>query len=67
MHPDLADYYDLSVFLRIKPELQERRIRRRNSPEMAERFFSTWLPMERRYFEQMDVENRCDLILEVDA
>lgn len=67
MHPDLADYYDLSVFIRIKPELQERRIRRRNSPEMAERFFSTWLPMERRYFEQMDVENRCDLILEVDA
>jgi len=67
MHPELAEYYDLSVFLRIEPELQAKRIRRRNSLEMAERFFSTWLPMEQRYFEQMDVENRCDLILEVDA
>lgn len=66
MHPALADYYDLTVFLRIEPELQEKRIRRRNSPEMAERFFNTWLPMERRYFEQMGVENRCDLILEVE-
>ena len=67
MHPDLADYYDLSVFLRMGSELQIQRIRCRNSPEMAERFFSTWIPMERRYFEQMDVERRCDLILEVEA
>lgn len=67
MHPDLAGYYDLSAFLRMGPELQAQRIRRRNSPEMAERFFNIWIPMERRYFEQMHVESRCDLILEVEA
>ena len=67
MHPDLAHYYDMSVFLRIGPDLQAQRILSRNGPEMAQRFFSTWIPMERRYFEQMDVENRCDLTLEVEA
>lgn len=67
MHPDLAEYYDLSVFLDIGPELQAARIRRRNTPEMAERFFTTWLPLERRYFEATDAAKRCDLILEVDT
>ena len=65
MHPELAGYYDLSLFLEIDQELQAERIRRRNGPAMAEMFFSKWLPMEARYFEGMDVKNRCDLILEV--
>lgn len=67
MHPRLAGYYDLSVFLRVDPALQVRRIRDRNSTEMAQRFFDVWLPMENRYFEQTDTAGRCDLILEVKA
>lgn len=66
MHPALAGYYDLSAFLRISPELQRARIERRNDPEARERFFSTWIPLEQRYFEAMDPEGRCDLILEVE-
>ena len=38
MHPELAPYYDLSVFLDISPELQRERILRRNTPEKAEQF-----------------------------
>lgn len=67
LHPMLADSYDLSVFLRIPPELQRQRITKRNGPEMAERFFTLWVPLETRYFEAMDPAARCDLILEVDA
>lgn len=67
MHPELAGFYDLSVFLRVSPELQKARIAVRNDPETAERFFSTWIPMEGRYFEGTDAAARCDLILEVDA
>lgn len=67
MHPLLADRYDLSVFLRIAPELQRQRIIRRNGSEMAERFFTLWVPLETRYFEAMDPASRCDLILEVNA
>ena len=67
MHPLLADAYDLSVFLRVSPEVQRRRIGVRNAPETAERFFSTWIPLEHRYFDALDVPARCDMILEVDA
>ena len=65
MHPALADCYDLSVFLRISPELQRQRILKRNGPE-AERFFSVWVPLETAYFEAMDPAGRCDLVLEVE-
>ena len=67
MHPVLAEHYDLSVFLRITPELQRFRILVRNGSEIAERFFSTWIPMEQQYFNATDTANRCDLILEVDT
>lgn len=65
LHPLLAGHYDLSVFLRISPELQHRRILKRNGAEIAERFFSMWVPLETTYFEAMDPASRCDLILEV--
>jgi len=67
MHPDLAKHYDLSVFLHISPELQRVRILMRNGSEMADRFFSTWIPMEQHYFSETNAANRCDLILEVDT
>lgn len=65
LHPALAETYDLTVFLRISPELQRQRILNRNGPEAAERFFSTWVPLENAYFAALDPASRCDLILEV--
>lgn len=66
MHPDLAGFYDLSVFLRIAPELQRTRILARNGPEAGGRFFTRWVPLEERYFAALDPAGRCDLILEVE-
>lgn len=63
MHPQLAEYYDLSVFLEVTPALQKKRIEKRNSPEMAKRFLEEWIPMEQRYFEAMKVKERCDIVL----
>lgn len=63
MHPQLTPYYDLSVFLRISPEGQKERIRRRNTPPQQEQFFDRWIPLEQRYFEAMDPMGRCDLCL----
>ncbi|MDD3346136.1 hypothetical protein [Oscillibacter sp.] len=67
LHPDLADAYDLSAVLRISPALQRARIEKRNTPEMQERFFSRWIPLEQAYFTEMDPAGRCDMILEVEA
>jgi uridine kinase len=63
MHPELANFYNLSVFLEITPELQRARILKRNSPEMAERHFSAWIPMEERYFDTFNIRERCDVTL----
>jgi uridine kinase len=65
MHPQLEDYYDLSVFLDISSKHQETRIRKRNVPAMAERFFQEWIPMERHYFEATGAKERCDLVVEI--
>lgn len=61
MHPELAGYYDLSVFLDIDAGVQKERILKRNSAQMAERFFTEWIPLENRYFSQTDAKGRCDL------
>lgn len=66
MHPDLRERYDLSVFLKIGPELQRKRIIGRNTPELQRRFFEEWIPMEGCYFDVMDVERNCDLVMEAD-
>ena len=66
MHPELADAYDLSVFLDVSPACQRARIEKRNSPAMAERFFCEWIPLETRYFEEMGVHTRCDIVISAD-
>ncbi len=66
MHPDLAEHYDLSVFLAISPALQHERIKQRNSPQMAERFFTEWIPLEVRYFEVCKTSERCTLVIPID-
>lgn len=63
LHPELVSYYDLSVFLRIDPALQQKRILKRN-PDKAERFFREWIPMEQRYFEATKIEERADILLD---
>ena len=66
MHPELVPYYDLTALLDISPELQRKRIEKRNSPQMAERFFSEWIPLERVYFMEMKVRERCDVVVAVE-
>lgn len=63
MHPDLSGYYTLSVFLENGKEEQKKRILRRNTPQLAERFFSEWIPMEEKYFDFFGIRDKCDIIL----
>lgn len=65
MHPLLSDCYDYSVFLEIDEETQKERIMKRNTPEMAERFFKEWILLEREYFKKLHVKERCDMVIPV--
>ncbi len=63
MHPELESFYDLSVFLDIDPETQRQRILKRG--ERAEMFFTRWIPMEKRYFDELNVKERCDIVIKI--
>ena len=65
MHPDLAGYYDFSVFLNITEEKQKKRILKRN-PHMAHRFFEEWIPLEKTYFSHMNIKEKCSMIIDVE-
>lgn len=66
MHPKLAAYYDLAVFLDVDPTLQQARIRTRNTPDQAVCFFAEWIPREQAYFVATNVKERCDVVIEID-
>ena len=66
MHPDLAPYYDLTVFLAVSAEKQRERILKRNAPAQAELFFDRWIPFEQRYFAALNVPERSDLTIFLD-
>lgn len=63
MHPELAGFYDLSVFLTIDPAEQRRRILARNGPDWGEDFFRRWIPLEETYFSACRTEARCTWVL----
>lgn len=65
LHPELAEYYNFSVFLDVDKALQKERIRHRNTPEQAERFFNEWIPKEEAYFDQTAIRERCDLVIKI--
>ena len=44
---------------------QRERITKRNSPQLAKRFFDEWIPLENIYFEKTDIKNRCDMIITI--
>ena len=55
-HPYFGDPYDLKLVCKISSEEQERRILKRNGPELFERFKNVWIPMENVYFKTFDIE-----------
>ncbi|MDR0946698.1 MAG: ECF transporter S component [Ruminococcus sp.] len=61
LRPDFRDFYDLTVFLNVKPDEQLRRIKARN-PDIAERFKNEWIPMEERYFEFFEIKSKADSV-----
>lgn len=67
-HPELAPYYDLSVFLEVAPETQRCRILARNGAAWGQCFFDRWIPLENAYFQATEISKRCALTLaEADA
>lgn len=62
LHPYFGDYSDLKILLTVSPELQRQRILERPA-HLHKKFFEEWIPMENRYFSQMQIRKFSDFIL----
>jgi uridine kinase len=64
LHPLLSHCYDLRIFCRIEPELQSARILTRNGAEALIVFQERWIPLENKYFEALDIQAQCDIVID---
>ena len=62
-HPKFGRYADLFVFSDVDEEEQMRRIHLRNGEEKAQMFAEKWIPMEERYFAELEVKKCADAII----
>lgn len=65
MHPELSPYYNLKVFMKAGKEEQSKRILLRNGPDMHKKFIEEWIPLENYYFSKLDIQSKCNFILEL--
>ncbi|MBE6753648.1 MAG: hypothetical protein E7559_04755 [Ruminococcaceae bacterium] len=63
-HPYFGKAYDLTVFLSVPPDEQERRIRLRGGDGAWAAFRDRWIPLEEKYFSACAVRERADIILD---
>ncbi|NLX63297.1 MAG: uridine kinase [Clostridiaceae bacterium] len=62
MHPTLIDIYDYKIFLGIDHDKQIEIITKRSGEELARKFKEIWIPMENRYFQEMRIKEKSDLV-----
>lgn len=63
LHPEIPDIYDLKVFLETDRKTQLERILIRNGSDALETFKNKWIPFENKYFEEFNIKDKCDLLL----
>lgn len=56
LHPAFGSYADASFFFDISPELQYRRLQRRNGEQAAQTFLQKWIPLENRYIQACRID-----------
>ena len=64
-HPELADAYDLKLFVTAGRKVQEARLREREGNHYKA-FEEIWIPMEELYFRKLLIEEKADCIIRTD-
>lgn len=63
MHPELISYYDLKIFFDIDDNTQKERIIDRNGKDMYKKFRDIWIPLENKYFKELDIRKKADVLI----
>ena len=66
LHPAIDLCFDLKIFVKADYETRLQRILKRNGTQALEMFKSKWIPLENRYFEEFDIESKCDIIIQTE-
>ena len=64
MHPALRKRYGQSVFLTVSPQIQQSRILARNGAETLKIFNERWIPLEERYFSELQIPFLCGRVID---
>lgn len=62
-HPELRDFYDITVFVTVDKQVQKSRILLRNGEEKLKDFLEKWIPLEEKYFEAFETEKKADVVV----
>ncbi|QVK21124.1 uridine kinase [Mycoplasmatota bacterium] len=63
MRPEFRKFYDLSIFIDIDDKLQIERIKKRNGEHMLSKFINEWIPLENKYFTELNIKEECEIVL----
>jgi adenylate kinase family enzyme len=66
LHPALDMPYDIKVFLKTDGTAQKQRILQRSGAALLKRFEDEWIPLENRYFSDLDIIHECNLVFNID-
>ena len=61
LHPTLISSYDYKIFLDIREETQTARIAARDGEAKLSRYLNEWIPLENRYFSDLEVAKASDI------
>lgn len=64
--PAFGKYYDLSIFIYISEEKQQKRLLAREGEERMNDFNTIWIPREERYFSECNTRENSDMQISVD-
>lgn len=64
LHPSLGKYYDLSIYLDIDNDFQDKRLKRRNKNNYLN-FKNNWIVLENNYQDFYKINDSCDLAMKI--
>ncbi|MDE6658901.1 MAG: AAA family ATPase [Eubacterium sp.] len=64
-HPRFDDIYDLKIFLDVDKADQLKRIEKRNGKNQISAFVNKWIPLEERYLEAFNIQEKCDMVFQL--
>lgn len=62
-HPVFGNYADIKVYSDVVPEVQLRRILKRDGEQALESFKERWIPMEQTYLKAYSIREQADIIM----